>query len=73
MPLIDVKQLQEEVRKELNADALEIAKDKLKTLYHTKEKAQLSLKNIERQIEAFLSEVSELATYEAAGVATGSK
>lgn len=66
--LIDVKALQEEARKELCQEAMKRAKDKLKLLYQTREKAALSLKNIDREIESYLSEVSELTTYEAAGV-----
>lgn len=68
MSLIDVKQIQAEARKELCDEATEKAKKRLKELYQTKEKAQLALRNIDREIESYLSEVSELATYESAGV-----
>jgi hypothetical protein len=70
MALIDVKTIQDGVRKELCEDATKKAKEKLKTLYQTREKAQLALRNIDRKIESYLNEVSELATYEAAGVDT---
>lgn len=70
MLLIDVKAIQAEARKELNEEATAVAKERLKDLYTTLEKAQLTVKNIKRQIEAYLNEVSELATYEAAGVDT---
>lgn len=68
MVLIDVKAIQENARKELCEEATEKAVGKLKELYQTREKAQLALKNIDRQIETYLSEVSELATYGAAGI-----
>jgi hypothetical protein len=68
MSLIDVKQIQAEAKKELAEAQSKQAKEKLKTLYHTREKAHLALKNIDREIESYLNEVSELATYEAAGV-----
>ena len=73
MSLIDVKTIQEEARKELCEEATKRAKEKLKTLYQTREKAQLALKNIDCEIESYLNEVSELATYEAAGVDTSGK
>lgn len=68
MPLIDVKSIQEEARKELCEEATEKAVARLKVLYQTREKAALAIKNIDREIESYLDEVSELATYEAAGV-----
>lgn len=68
MPLIDVKTIQEAARKELCEEATERATGKLKTLYQTLEKAKLTVRNVEREIESYLNEVSELATYEAAGV-----
>ena len=58
----------EEARKELCDEATERAKIKLKSLYQTREKAQLALKNIDREIQNYLDEVNELTTYEAAGV-----
>ena len=66
--LVDVKKIQLEARKELCEEANEKAIARLKTLYQTREKAALALKNIDREIESYLNEVSELATYEAAGV-----
>lgn len=68
MAILDVKKIQAEARKELVDEATDKAKGKLKELYQTREKAALTLKNIDRQIEAYLNEVSELTTYEAAGV-----
>lgn len=68
MTMIDVKKIQEEAKNEMNQEATETAKEKLKDLYRMEEKAKLALKNIQRQIQSYLNEVSELATYEAAGV-----
>lgn len=68
MALIDVKSIQAEARKELNDEATKKAKERLKELYQTREKAALALRNIDRQIEAYVAEVAELATYESAGV-----
>lgn len=74
MALIDVKTIQDEARRELCEEATKTAKEKLKGLYQTREKAALALKNIDRQIESYLNEVSELTTYESAGVdVTGAK
>lgn len=73
MSLIDVKTLQEEARKEIADEATKIAKDKLKDLYQKREKAQLVVRNIDREIDSYLNEVSELATYEKAGVDVSSK
>lgn len=73
MTLIDVKAIQEAARKELCEEATEVATAKLKSLYQTREKAILAVKNIDRQIEVYMNEVSELATYEAAGVDVSGK
>lgn len=70
MTLIDVKTIQAEARKELVEEATKKAKEKLKELYQRREKAELCLKNIDREIASYLEEVSELSTYEAAGVDT---
>lgn len=71
MALIDVKKLEQDARRELSEEATDTAKERLKGLFSQREKAQLALKNIDRQIKAYLDEVSELATYEAAGVDVG--
>jgi hypothetical protein len=75
MLLIDVKEIQTQAREELCQEAAETAKNRLKGLYQMREKAALALKNIDRQIDAYLNEVSELTTYESAGVdvSTGTK
>ncbi len=73
MSLIDVKAIQQQARAELAAEASQRATEKLKDLYNTLEKARLSVRNIERQIEAYLNEVSELSTYESAGVDVSGK
>ena len=71
--LIDVKTIQEEARNELVQEATARAKEKLKVLYTTREKAQLAIRNIDREIQSYLNEVSDLATYEAAGVDVSGK
>lgn len=73
MPLIDVKEIQEQARKELCQEATDSATRKLKQLYATLEKARLTVRNVEREIESYLNEVSELATYESAGVDVSGK
>jgi hypothetical protein len=73
MALIDVTAVQKEARKELTDEAMKKAKERLKTLYQTEEKAVLALKNIRREIEAYLAEVADLTTYESAGVDVSGK
>ena len=68
MPLIDVKTIQAEAKKELAEEAMKKAKEKLKDLYQRREKADLCLRNIDREIESYLNEVAELTVYESAGV-----
>lgn len=68
MALLDVKEIQAQARQEMQEEAAKAAKERLKSLYQTREKAALALKNVDRQIDAYLNEVSELTTYEAAGV-----
>jgi hypothetical protein len=66
--LIDAKAIQEKARKELADEQSKKAVEKLKELYQRREKAALVVKNIDREIELYLQDVSELVTYEAAGV-----
>jgi ABC-type enterochelin transport system substrate-binding protein len=66
--LIDVKTIQETARKEIVEEATKRATEKLKELYGKLEKAKLVVRNIEREIDAYLNEVSDLSVYEAAGV-----
>jgi hypothetical protein len=73
MTLIDVKAVQEQARKEISEEVTKKAVEKLKDLYSRREKAQLVLKNIEREIDGYLAEITELTVYESAGVDTGSK
>ena len=51
MPTINVKLLQEEAQKELNAERTELAKSYLKSLYTREEKAKLALKNIQKEVK----------------------
>lgn len=68
--MIDVKGVQDEARKELIEERTKQAKEKLKGLYRDREKAQLALKNIGRQIDAYLNDIAEMTVYEDAGVDT---
>lgn len=68
MSLIDVKSVEAEARKELSEERSEKAKDRLKSLYRDREKAQLAVKNIDRQITAYLADIADIVTYEEAGV-----
>ena len=70
MTLVDVKAIQETARKEIVEEASKTAVEKLKELYRKKEKAALVLKNIDREIDSYLADVTELVTYEQAGVDT---
>jgi hypothetical protein len=74
MTMMDVKAVQAEARKELVEEATKKAKEALKEKYRVLEKAKLAVRNLERDIESYLNEISDLATYEAAGVdVSGSK
>lgn len=68
MSLIDVKGIQEAARKEIAEETTKQAVAKLKELYAKKEKAALVLRNIDREIDSYLAEVSELTVYAAAGI-----
>lgn len=68
MALLDVKEIEKQARKEINEERSKVAVGKLKELYTRKEKAVLVLKNVEREIDAYLAEVADLTTYEEAGV-----
>jgi hypothetical protein len=68
MILIDVKGIKEAARKEIAEEAAKQAVEKLKELYRKKEKAALVLRNIDREIDSYLEDISENITYEDAGV-----
>ena len=72
MALIDVKGIQAQARKEIAEERSKQAVERLKDLYGKKEKASLVLRNIDREIDNYLAEVSDLTTYESAGVDIGS-
>lgn len=57
-------QAKKEVVEEYEAEAV----DQLKVLYRRKEKAQLALKNIDREIDNYLSDIEENAVYKDAGL-----
>lgn len=70
MPLLDVKEVQAQAQKENREEAMSAAKERLKELYRRKEKADLVVKNTDKDIARYLQEISELVVYEAAGVDT---
>ena len=70
MTLIDVKAVQETARKEISEETSKAAVEKLKGLYRMREKAVLAVKNIEREIAAYLEDIADATTYESAGVDT---
>lgn len=65
---INTKLLQQQAQEELNAERTEAAKTYLKSLYIREEKAKLALKNIQKEIKAYIAEIEDLATYQSAGV-----
>ena len=70
MALIDIKEIEKIARNEVVEEAKKVAVCKLKELYQKKEKATLVVKNIEREIQSYLNEVSDLTIYESAGIDT---
>lgn len=72
MALIDVKEVEATAKKEIAEEVKKTAVGKLKELYGRREKAQLALRNIEREINSYLADVADLAVYETAGVDTTS-
>lgn len=68
MSLINIKAIEQQAKKEMSEEISKAAVEKLKTLYRTKEKAALALKNIEREIESYLADIHESSVYESAGV-----
>ena len=73
MSLIDIKAIEQQAKKEMSEEISKAAVEKLKTLYRTKEKAALALKNIEREIESYLADVHDNMVYETAGIDTTKK
>lgn len=70
MALIDIKGIQAQAKKEIVEETSKKAIEKLKELYRQQEKARLVLKNLDREIAGYLSEVADNVTYEDAGVDT---
>jgi hypothetical protein len=68
MTLIDVKGIEEKAKKELADEAAKLAVARLKDLYQQRAKAALVVKNLDRQIEDYLAQVSENTTLQTAGV-----
>ncbi len=68
MALLDVKAIQKEAKKEILEERTDAAKSKLKELYSKKEKAVLVVRNIDREIDNYLNDIAENATFLSAGV-----
>lgn len=68
MQSIDINALQEQAQQEMAQERTQQAKEILKSLYTREEKAKLALKNVQKDIKEYLSEIEELATYQSAGV-----
>ncbi len=66
--LIDVKEVQELAKKEISKEATAQAVANLKELYRRKEKAELVVKNLDRDIQNYLAQIAELSVYASAGV-----
>lgn len=73
MSFIDIKAIEQQAKKEMSEEISKAAIEKLKALYRTKEKAALTLKNIEREIDSYLADIHESAVYESAGIDTDKK
>lgn len=67
MTLIDIKALEQKAKAEIAEEASKAAVEKLKTLYRTREKAVLALKNIDREIAGYLADVADNVTFSQAG------
>jgi hypothetical protein len=73
MTLVDVKAIEQQAKKEIAEETSKAAVNKLKELYRHREKAALVVKNLDREIDGYLAEVSEATIYESAGVDTTKK
>ena len=68
MTLVDVKAIADQAKKEIHEESSKAAVEKLKDLYRQKEKAQLVVRNLERQIDGYLADVADNLTYQSAGI-----
>lgn len=66
--MIDVKEVEALAKKEIAEETAKTAVNKLKDLYRSRERAALVLRNIDREITAYLADVSDNTIYEGAGV-----
>lgn len=71
--LLDVKEIQATANKELADEVAKEAVGKLKELYTKKAKAELVVKNIDREIAGYLGSIEESSLYKSAGVDAGSQ
>lgn len=70
MTLVDVKAIEQQAKKEIGEEASKAAVNKLKELYRSREKAALIVRNLDREIQNYLADVSDGTIYESAGVDT---
>lgn len=70
MTIIDVTAIEATARKEIAEEITKTAVVRLKELYSKREKALLVLRNIEKEITAYKTDILENAVYESAGVDT---
>ncbi len=66
--LLDIKALQDQAKAEIRDEVSKEAVSKLKELYRRREKAELVVKNITREIDSYLADVADNVTYREAGV-----
>jgi len=65
---LDVNEIANTAKREMAEERTKEATKALKELYAKKEKAELIVRNIQREIDNYLKEVSELSVYASAGV-----
>lgn len=70
MTLVDIKEVEALAKKEIAEENSKKAVSKLKELYRQREKAHLVLRNLDREIENYLADISDNLIYESAGVET---
>lgn len=66
--MMDVKEIESLAKKEIQEESQKAAVTKLKELYRSRERAALVLRNIDREIKAYLEDVNDNVVYEGAGV-----
>lgn len=65
--MLNADLIKQQAQREIAEEAAELAKDKLKAKYQERAKLQLALRNVDREIEAYLVDVEYNMLYEVAG------